>query len=175
MKIHASIHSSFPRVGDDSREQRLRRSYADLEKAKISVEDFKKVQDDLVDEIILIQKNAGIDYITDGLIRWYDPASHLARHLKGFDINGLLRFFDTNTYYRQPVARGNFAVVDDSFAGEIKYSCSRSEKPVKAVILGPYSMAKMSLNSTNLKFDEFCLQLSEIIAKLTNEFFDGGR
>ena len=44
--------------------------------------------------------------VTDGMIRWDDGQTYIARNLEGFEATGLLRYFDTNTYYRQPVATG---------------------------------------------------------------------
>ena len=44
--------------------------------------------------------------VNDGMIRWDDGQTYIARNLEGFEATGLLRYFDTNTYYRQPVATG---------------------------------------------------------------------
>jgi 5-methyltetrahydropteroyltriglutamate--homocysteine methyltransferase len=163
MKILSAAHSSFPRIGEESKDQRLRRAYADLEKNKITDVQFHQIENELVDEIISIQKEANLDIITDGLIRWYDPVSHLARNLSGFEINGLLRFFDTNFYFRQPIAGKNISGGQGHLADEIDYASKICDKPLKAVVLGPYSFARMSLNSSGMPFEQFALRISEIL------------
>ncbi len=174
MKIKASMHSSFPRIGEHPDEQKLRRAIAGLEEGKISAEELAKVEDQVVDDVIAIQKQAGLDLISDGLIRWYDPASHLAKNLKGFEINGLLRFFDTNTYYRQPVIAGDFSLGNVNLPNEITYAAKQTGNPVKGVILGPLSMAAMSLNKSSMKLSDLSLQLGDIIGKVASMMTSNG-
>jgi len=163
MKIRAVIHSSFPRIGEHPDEQKLRRANASLDEGKISFEEFSRVQDQLIDEIIRIQESAGIEILTDGLIRRYDPASHLVRNMQGFEINGLLRFFDTNFYYRQPVALDDIAAGNGGLADEIGYIARKTEHEVKAVMLGPLTLAAMSLNKSSLKFEELCHKMGAFL------------
>jgi 5-methyltetrahydropteroyltriglutamate--homocysteine methyltransferase len=174
MRIIPSIHSSFPRIGEHADEQKLRRATAGLEEGKVTHEEFTRVQDQLIDEIIGIQERAGIEIITDGLIRWYDPASHLARCLRGFEINGLLRFFDTNTYYRQPVVQDDLAAGNGVLAKEIEYTAGKTKRAVKAVMLGPLSLAAMSLNKSSLEFEELCHKLGDILGEQASKLAAAG-
>jgi 5-methyltetrahydropteroyltriglutamate--homocysteine methyltransferase len=94
--------------------------------------------------------------LTDGQIRWYDPVSHLAGKLGGVKINGLLRFFDTNTYFRQPVLRSKPVRTEPLAVEEFRFACNAlgriptgregiARVTVKAVLTGPYTLAKLSL------------------------------
>lgn len=174
MIIVPATHSSFPRVGDKPEQQKLRRAYASLEKGKISEVEFRQAQDSMVKEVISIQEQAGCEVITDGMIRWYDHASHIARHLKGFEINGLLRFFDTNYYYRQPVAGDSISAGDGALSDEFAFAEQNSDQPAKAILLGPYSMAKMSQNNSSMRFEQFCLRMSEILSDEVHNLADAG-
>ncbi len=163
MRIIASAHSSFPRVGDRPEEQKLRRAFAGLEKGKITEAEYKSAQDELISEILTIQESAGIEIVTDGLIRWYDHASHLARNLNGFEINGLLRFFDTNTYFRQPIISDKISGGNGAMADEAGFLAEKTSRTAKAVILGPYSMMRMSQNSSSINREELIEKLGTII------------
>ncbi len=165
MKIKPVIHSSFPRIGEQPDEQKLRRAIAGLEKGKITKDDLVEVENQVVDEVLAIQESAGLELVSDGLIRWYDPASHLAKSLKGFEINGLLRFFDTNTYYRQPVVTGDISAGNGDLSTEIAYAIRKANEPVKGVILGPLSMAAMSLNKSKLKFTDLAIKLGDLLGR----------
>ena len=163
MKIIAATHSNLPRVGDKPEEQKLRRAYASLEKKKITEAEFAQIQADLIGELISIQKSSGCGVVTDGMIRWYDHASHIASHLSGFEINGLLRFFDTNYYFRQPIASDDIAEGRGGLAEEAAFAVKQAGCPTKAVLMGPFSLAKMSQNKSSMDFDSLCLRLAEIL------------
>ena len=107
-------------------------------------------------------------------MRWYDPVSHLARNLSGFEINGLLRYFDTNFYYRQPIAGNIISTGQGQLADEIRYLKRLHNQSVKAVLLGPYSFAKMTLNSTDLEFGEYALKIAGILNKEIINFVKAG-
>src|SRR3972149_6953064 len=68
----------------------------------------------------------------------------LAHGLDGFEITGLLRWFDTNPYFRQPRAlrtppwRGPITVEDWRFAA------SATEVPVKQCLVGPYTLGRLA-------------------------------
>lgn len=164
MNILAATHSSFPRVGDSPDEQKLRRAYSGLEKGRVSDEEFRNIENELAREVIALQEEAGCEVVTDGMIRWYDHASHIATHLSGFEINGLLRFFDTNYYYRQPVAGENIGRGNDGLADEARFTAENTSRRKKAILLGPYSLARMSQNKSSMDFDRFCEKLAEILA-----------
>ena len=65
------------------------------------------------------QAGSGLDLITDGQIRWYDPISHAAGKLENITINGLMRYFDTNSYFRQPVVKGPIRLRQPSAAARL--------------------------------------------------------
>jgi 5-methyltetrahydropteroyltriglutamate--homocysteine methyltransferase len=174
MKIIPATHSSLPRVGDKPGEQKLRRAYASLEKGKIEEEEFRRIDDSLILELIDIQEDAGCRVITDGMIRWYDHASHVAGHLKGFEINGLLRFMDTNYYYRQPVAGDDISTGDEGLTDEFRFLHRKTTRQGKAILLGPYSLAAMSQNNSSMSFGELALRIAEILSAEIRRLSDAG-
>src|SRR5574337_1547113 len=103
MELLLANHSSYPRIGDDAGHQLLRRTIAQRDKGEKNDQEVRAAEDRMTELALQEQLEAGLDLVTDGQIRWYDPISHLAGKLEGVRINGLLRFFDTNFYFRQPV------------------------------------------------------------------------
>jgi len=145
--LQTTVVGSYPRVSDTPEGQRLRRAIARWERKELSDGDLRKVQVDVLQEVVREQAGAGVDLVSDGQVTWHDPVSHFAAKLEGFEIGGLLRYFDTNTYYRQPKARGkvrwvNPITVDDWVAA----SSAAPSSAVKAVIIGPYTLASLSAN-----------------------------
>ena len=72
------------------------------------------------------QIHAGLNLLTDGQIRWYDPISHVAGKLSGISSNGLLRFFDTNSYFRQPVVHGPIVWSKPLVSGDFLFAKANS-------------------------------------------------
>ena len=138
-------HSSYPRVGDKPGQQRLRRALAARERAEIDAAEFAATERAAVDEVVHEQEHAGLDVVTDGQIRWYDPISHVMGALDGVRINGLLRYFDTNFYFRQPVVRAAVTRRGPIACDDFRLAAMAARVPVKPVLPGPYTLARLSV------------------------------
>jgi 5-methyltetrahydropteroyltriglutamate--homocysteine methyltransferase len=137
----------YPKIPNRPRPARLRRAIARLDRGEITAEELARVQDEVTIEVIGEQVEAGLDIITDGQVRWDDDQTYITRRLEGFDIGGLIRYFDTNTYYRQPNVVGPVRWREPMLVRDYKFAASHSEKPVKALITGPYTLAALSSDS----------------------------
>lgn len=145
MKLLLTSTGSYPRIGESPEQQELRRTHSAWERGEKAADELRAAEDAAVRAALDEQARAGLDLLTDGQIRWYDPISHLAGKLQGIEINGLLRFFDTNFYFRQPVVKATMARKNGLVLGEYEFARSVSSKPVKPVLTGPYTLAKLSL------------------------------
>ena len=63
--------------------------------------------DDLA-AFIRVQRNAGMDFFSDGLLTWQDIFRPLTKAL-GVKPHTLVRWFDTNTFFREPELSGRLA------------------------------------------------------------------
>ncbi len=174
MELLTASTGSYPRIGDRPEQQRHRQAYAQLERGEISSEDFERVQDEVTREIIGEQAKAGLDIVTDGQVRWYDPISHFTRGLDGCEIDGLLRFFDTNFYFRQPVIKGKLAGRGPVLKRGFTFAKGVSPKPVKPVVTGPYTLAKLSINRRGGGLQSLVDEFAEVIAREVKELVGAG-
>jgi 5-methyltetrahydropteroyltriglutamate--homocysteine methyltransferase len=145
MQLILANHSSYPRTGDSADHQILRRTIAQWEKGEKTDEDLRAAEDRMTELALGDQIEAGLEVVTDGQIRWYDAISHLAGKLQGIRINGLLRFFDTNTYFRQPVVHGEIERTKPLVVGDYEFAKGKSSRPVKPVLTGPVTLARHSV------------------------------
>jgi 5-methyltetrahydropteroyltriglutamate--homocysteine methyltransferase len=146
MRMILANTGSYPRIGDAPETQRHRREYGRRERGEIQDAEWQAVEDAVTREVIAEQVTAGVELPTDGQIRWYDPISHLARPLANVTINGLLRSFDTNVYFRQPVVRGPIARQGPILRREYEVArAAAAPRDVKPVLTGPYSLARGSI------------------------------
>ncbi len=138
--------NNYPRIGDTPEQQKLRRTIAALDRGEATVEDLKKVQNEVTREVIQEQVDAGVKLVTDGQIRWDDPITYFARALDGVRITGLVRYYDTNTYFRQPLVEGEIRWKGPVLVEDYLFAREVSPVPVKAVVTGPYTLARLSLD-----------------------------
>ena len=141
MDLILTSAGSYPRIGDSPETQRHRRAYAQRERGEISDAEWRAVEDEVAQQVAREQTDIGLDVVTDGQVRWYDPISHLARHCEGIQINGLLRYFDTNFYFRQPVVSGRIRRRQSVLRREFEVARAATDRVVKPVLTGPYSLA----------------------------------
>ncbi len=149
MELILASHSSYPRIGESAEFQSLRRTIAAWEKGEKTGSDLHAAEDRMTELALSEQAGAGLDVVTDGQIRWYDPVSHLAGKLQGVRINGLLRFFDTNFYFRQPVIESEIKRTKPLIVEEFVFAKGKTARTVKPVLTGPYTLARLSIEDEN--------------------------
>lgn len=142
----ATAISHYPKLGDGSGQQRLRQAISRVDRGEAPASELDEAARAMTVAAIEDQEAAGLDLVTDGQIRWQDPITYLARGLNGLNIGGLLRWFESNTYFRQPSAD---AGVDVSWKGpilleDLKFAVEAANRPVKVVLTGPYTIGTLS-------------------------------
>lgn len=140
-----TVVDHYPKIPNPPRDPKLRKAIHAYDQGKITKEELEKVYDDVTREVIEEQISAGVELITDGQIRWEDGQSYIARKLEGIEIGGLFRYFDNNTYYRQPIIKGEIKWKEPIVLEDWKKAQEwAKEVPVKAVLTGPYTLARLS-------------------------------
>jgi 5-methyltetrahydropteroyltriglutamate--homocysteine methyltransferase len=174
MEILSANGGSYPRIGDEPEQQQLRIAHAKLERGEISQEEFSQVQKQTVREIISEQLGTGLDIITDGQVTWADPISHFMKKIGGCEIDGLLRFFDTNFYFRQPVIKGELKWTSSAVADDFCFVRGISTRPVKPVVTGPYTLARSSIDKHYSSFSSLVEALTEVMKQEVAELVKSG-
>jgi 5-methyltetrahydropteroyltriglutamate--homocysteine methyltransferase len=137
---------NYPKIPNRPRPARLRLAINRRDRGEITNEELARIEDEVTIEVIQEQIEAGLDIVTDGQIRWDDDQTYVMRRLKGVEIGGLLRYLDTNTYFRQPEIIGPLVWQEPVLARDYRFAAEHSPKPVKAIVPGPYTIAALSLD-----------------------------
>lgn len=152
MRLILMNNNSYPRVGDRPQEQRLRRSRAKFDEGRIQERQLREAENMTITEVVREQIAAGMEIVTDGMVRWHDPISHVAGHLENVRLGGLRRYFDSNFLYRQPEVEGTPRWVKPRLGEDLEHAVRHSTRPVKGVLPGPYTTARCSrVNDTALE------------------------
>ena len=95
------------------------------------------------------QTTAGLHRIGEGQLRWDDMLAHPLCVHDAVETRGIVRYYDNNNFYREPVVSGELTF-DGDLADDLDAFVAMENAPesVQAVVPGPYSL-------TDLATDEF--------------------
>lgn len=158
MKLVLASNGSYPRSGDAPEWQFLRRTVEAFTRGETTAADLADAQKEMTRHAIAEQAQAGIEVLTDGMIRWQDPISHVAGKLRGVRLGDTLPYFNTGGNFLQPVlmarpernSNGAGGLVSEfQFArnalGQLPTAMERAGRlSMKPVLVGPYTLARLS-------------------------------
>jgi|Deesub1362B_J571_1020462.scaffolds.fasta_scaffold00003_259 5-methyltetrahydropteroyltriglutamate--homocysteine methyltransferase len=160
----ACITGIFPR--DD----RLIRTWKDLEWERIGIKDFIPDLRRNIKEVIELQQKAGLTYVDYPQIEWHDLFRPFTA-LDGIKMGPLTRFFETNTFYRRPiihdVVRYEYGLLYDY----IQRDLMPPDAKWKISLPGPYTFLKLS---SYRELDEAIVSISNILVGAVNELMELG-
>jgi 5-methyltetrahydropteroyltriglutamate--homocysteine methyltransferase len=104
MRIAAYQHGIYPRSDDVVAATR------GLERGRVSLDEVDKAFQVDREEFIRVQQDAGLDYYSDGLLRWQDIFRPLVESSGGMDARTLVRWFDNNSFFRAPEVTGDLTL-----------------------------------------------------------------
>jgi 5-methyltetrahydropteroyltriglutamate--homocysteine methyltransferase len=173
----------YPRSGETPELQVLETTRAAMERGERTSADLADAENEMTRRAIEDQARAGIELFTDGLIRGHDPISYLAGKLENVVTGSEQPLLKTGLTFRQPILRAApkrvaaLLVEEFQFArnalGQIPTDSQRAGRiAIKAVIVGPYTLAKLSqsdvaeLSSIEKRAEIFSSLLAEEIGAL---------
>jgi len=113
-------------------------------------------------EWIEFQESIGTDVIVDGEQYRGDMVAYFAEELPGLEIGGLVRSYG-NRFYRKPIATGPVGRENPVTVEWWQYAQSLTEKPVKGMLTGPYTICDWSFNEYYDSRRDFVLDLAKVI------------
>jgi 5-methyltetrahydropteroyltriglutamate--homocysteine methyltransferase len=78
----------------------------DLERGRTVPDAVADLFDRERDAAMTLQREVGLDYVSDGLLRWQDLFRPLVEATRGGEARALVRWFDTNSFFRAPQWEG---------------------------------------------------------------------
>ena len=163
--MKTTVVGNYPKIPTERGQPNIRTAINRWEKGKLSKKELETVYEKTILRCIRDQEQAGIDVITDGQIRWDDIVTPLAKSVAGFEIGGLIRFFDNNVYYRKPIATEKLVWKKPATLGDYLFARKHTTRKLKAVLPAPFTFACMSLDRHYGSFETFVLALAKIVNK----------
>ncbi len=140
---------------------------------KISYDELFELEQKATRELIEMQERIGIDIFVHGEMERGDMATYFAEKLKGFTISGPVRAYG-NRYYRKPIVSGDVTRPEAMTVAMFEYAQSLTDKPVKGMLTGPYTMCDWSFNNFYADRRALTLALAEVIGEEARALEDAG-
>ena len=134
-------------VGSFPKPDYLVKARSDFASGKLSEGELTQLEKKATEECIRLQEGIGLDILVHGEMERGDMVTYFAEKMKGFGISGLVRSYG-NRYYRKPAVNGEVKRESPITINMFKYAQRLTEKPVKGIVTGPYTMCSWS-------FDEY--------------------
>ncbi|ELZ13522.1 Cobalamin-independent synthase MetE domain-containing protein [Halovivax asiaticus JCM 14624] len=111
------------------------------------------------------QQSVGLDRIVEGQLRWDDMLAHPLSLADGVETRGIVRYFDNNNFYREPVITDALEASDD-LATEFEPFADTVDAERRQVVLpGPHTLAELAT-------DEYYGDNASLLAGVTDLLVD---
>jgi len=98
-----------------------------------------EVYDRARNEVLEAQETAGLDRVSEGQLRWDDMLAHPLVVHENVDTRGIVRYYDNNNFYREPVVAGEL-----TYDGDVAAELDAAPGADQAVLPGPYSLSELA-------------------------------
>jgi 5-methyltetrahydropteroyltriglutamate--homocysteine methyltransferase len=147
--MKTTVVGAYPKISDEH--QDLRRALHRVDRGELDESGIADVFDGTTAWAIGELEAAGIDVINDGHIRWDDLLAPFARAWKNTERGPLERFYDNNTYFRQPVIKGPIQTDGQTLVPDFKSAKAVATRELKAGICGPLTFATLTAEDSQYK------------------------
>ena len=149
-------------VGSLPKPPALAKARTSFARGKLSQEELTALERTYTQYWMEYQNELGIDIAVDAEMYRGDMATYFAEMMEGMEISGLVRSYG-NRYYRKPIAVGPLKRVKPFTLDWWQYAQSLTDKPVKGMITGPYTMAEWSYNNYYDTQEAFVFAMAEVL------------
>jgi len=160
-------------VGSFPKPAYLKRARSAHERGDLSAEELETLTKKATREAITLQNDLGVDVLVDGEMYRGDMATYFAENLAGFEISGLVRSYG-NRYYRKPVCVSEVKFKAPITVDWWNFAKGLTQKPLKAILTGPYTMMDWSFNEFYATRSEFARALALALREEVKALIEAG-
>ncbi|MGA8424490.1 MAG: hypothetical protein WB782_03095 [Thermoplasmata archaeon] len=164
MIVRTGLTGPFPRS------EALVAATRDLDRGRTTAEAVDELFLHAEREVRSLEERLGLDVITAGYLRWPDLFRPIAETWDGFTVGPLTRWFETNTFYRQPILNAPPQRRPGALVGRLP--AALKEVPanrVKVILPGPYTFAGLLDNRSGETTEALIHRLGRLLTEELRE------
>jgi 5-methyltetrahydropteroyltriglutamate--homocysteine methyltransferase len=140
MMVRTGLTGPFPRS------EALVGATRDLDRGRTTPEAVEEAFQAAEREVVHLESRLGFAHVTGGYLRWPDLFRPIAESWEGFAVGPLQRWFETNTFYRQPILLAPPGRAAGALAARLPPACAQDPGRARVVLPGPYTLAGLADN-----------------------------
>jgi 5-methyltetrahydropteroyltriglutamate--homocysteine methyltransferase len=140
---------------------------------RLSREELAEVERRATREVIALQEELGIDILVHGEMERGDMVVFFAEQLDSMKIGGLVRSYG-NRYYHKPVIAGKLRWPGPMTVEMWHFAQGLTDKPVKGVLTGPYTMVDWAFDEHYDSRREAVLDMARVVRREAEELVKAG-
>lgn len=160
--MKTTVIGAYPKISDE--QQDLRRALHRHDRGELDGDGLSGVLDESTRWAIGELDWAGVDVVNDGQIRWDDLLAPFSRAWNGCDRGPLERFYDNNTYFRQPVITGPITTEGTTLVRDFEFARGVARGQLKAAVCGPLTFATLAEDRHYRSLEDRTLAVADAIA-----------
>jgi 5-methyltetrahydropteroyltriglutamate--homocysteine methyltransferase len=149
-------------VGSFPKPEYLSRARTKSSRGDLSKEALRELEEKATVEWIRFQEEIGIDILVDGEQYRGDMATYFAENIEGTEISGLVRSYG-NRYYKKPIITDELRLRGPISVDWFKFAQAQTDRPVKGMITGPYTMMDWSFDEYYGSRTDACLAFAKLL------------
>jgi len=149
-------------VGSFGKPEYLQKARNANARGKLGESELNELERKATEEWIRRQERLDIDILVDGEMYRGDMVAYFAERLDGFRIGGLVRSYG-NRYYHKPIIASKVGRPTPMTVDWFRYTQSLTDRPVKGMLTGPYTMLDWSYNEAYKTRRDAALALAEVV------------
>jgi 5-methyltetrahydropteroyltriglutamate--homocysteine methyltransferase len=162
--MKTTVIGAYPKISDEHQE--LRRALHRHDRGELDEAGLAGVLDESTRWAMGELEWAGIDVINDGQVRWDDLLAPFARAWEGCERGPLERFYDNNTYFRQPVITGPITTKGTTLVRDFEFAKGAVRGQLKAAVCGPLTFATLTAEDRHYRsLEERTMAVADAIAE----------
>jgi 5-methyltetrahydropteroyltriglutamate--homocysteine methyltransferase len=164
MNLSTHLTGPFPRS------EALVTATRDLDRGRTTAEAVDELYDQTEREVVALEERLGFDLWTGGYLRWQDLFRPFAETWRGFTVGPVTRWFETNTFYRQPILYAPPERVAGALAARLpKIPHEKNPKRTQVIFPGPYTFAHLLENRSGETVEAITHRLGRLLAEEVKE------
>jgi 5-methyltetrahydropteroyltriglutamate--homocysteine methyltransferase len=161
-------------VGSFPKPDYLARARAALAAGRIDGAELDKLTRQATVECVRMQEEVGLDILVHGEMERGDMVAYFAELLTdSMAIGGLVRSYG-NRYYRKPIITGELRWQGPMTVEMWRYAQGLTDRPVKGMLTGPYTMVDWSFDEHYGSRREAVLAMARVIRREAEELVKAG-
>jgi len=164
MEVRTSLTGPFPRS------ETLVTATRDLDRGRTTAEAVEALFAAAEDEVVALEERLELDTVTGGYLRWADVFRPFAETWSGATVGPVTRWFETNTFYRQPILHAPPERVAGAIADRLPAAPRRrAGTKAKAILPGPYTFTSLLDNRSGETTEGLIHRIGRLLAQEVRE------